>query len=221
MTTTKAQGEGALHPGLACHLASWGYRLPTTRSRCSPGTACKQTRTALLLACAQVGRAGHVCAPGPFPALVHCCSGARGRLWGWVGLGLMEQQGEAGSPGMAIYKPAFSFGRLPSSSPPSAGRKKAPLSRRQMGRGRALAHTMGWIMCWAGGGLAAGRPGRAAAASTLTATPQHGLGSRPRSFVTPANTTALAPRLPRGTERRNTPALRCMSPSFSGSLQCH
>lgn len=173
MATAKVQGEGAFCPGLACHWASQGYRLPTTRSRCSPGTACKQPRTALLLAHVQPGLAGHVCSPGPLPVLMQCCPGARDRLWGWVGWGLTGQQGEAGSPGTAIYKPAFSFGRLPSSSPPSAGRKKAPLSRRQMGRGRALAHTMVWIMHPAGGGPAAGRLGGAAAAST--ATPRHEL----------------------------------------------
>ena len=40
--TAKAQGEGALRPGLACHSTSQGYRLPVAWSRCSPGTARKQ-----------------------------------------------------------------------------------------------------------------------------------------------------------------------------------
>ena len=173
---------------------------------------------------------GTYVARGPLAAPVLCCPGARGRLWGlgWVAWGLRGQRGEAESLGTAIYKLAFAFGRLPSPSPPSAGWKKAPLSWRQMGRGRALAHAMGRIMCPDTGGPAAGHPAGAAAASACVATSQQGLwgqeqgsrGSWPRSFVTPANATTLVPWLPGGTSLPCAPG-HPASPAHCGVAEQH
>lgn len=198
----QVQPRGSVQTATYCPLArTWAAR--PGRSRMCPRLLSQPCRTAARVQGADFG------------------AGAR---WGLTG-----QQGETGSRGTAIYKLAFYFGRLLSSSSPSAGRKKAPLSWCRMSWGRALTHTMGQLMCPASGGPAAGLQWGAAATSTHAATGRHGLpcqergrqGSRTRSFVTPANATALARQLPRGTRMRNTPALHSMSPSFPGSPWCH
>lgn len=136
-----------------------------------------QTATYCPLARTWAARPGRSCM---CPRLLSqpCCPAARVRGAGFgagARWGLTGQQGETGSPGTAIYKLAFYFGRLLSSSSPSAGRKKAPLSRCRMSWGRALTHTMGQLMCPASGGPAAGLQWGAAATSTHAATQRHGL----------------------------------------------
>lgn len=64
--TAKAQGEGALCPGLGCHSTSWGYRSPTARAGAALGqgvtaTSCPPSHTS--------SWAGHVRVPGSSPSL--------------------------------------------------------------------------------------------------------------------------------------------------------
>lgn len=114
------QGTGGRSPAPSRgHSTPQGYRLPVAWGRCSPGTAGKHPHSA----------------PGSSPSPCALLWG-----WGWVGWGLMGQQGEARSVGMAIYKPAFSFGRLPSSSPPTlAGKRPHCLGARWAGAGHSPA----------------------------------------------------------------------------------
>lgn len=143
----------------------------------------------------------------------------------------MGQQGEAGSPGMAIYKLAFSFGRLLSSCPPSTGRKKVPLSQCQMGWGRALTRTMGWIMHPASGGLAVGHPGRSSCRQRPRGNPTTRAAGQSEAGRGPGLAHSSPPLMPQpsrcgsleewggGMGRRNVPALCSNSPSFPGLLQ--
>lgn len=171
----------------------------------------------------------HMC-PSPGAVQPRC----EGRRWGWLGWGLMGQQGEAGSPGTTIYKPAFSFGRLPSSSPPQHQPEKGPIVLAPDGPGPGTRPHNGADYAPGRWGSGSRMPRRSScrrhpcSSPAAWAVPRHGLlgreggrrGSRPHSFVTSANTMALVPWVPGGTGGRNAPALHSMLPSFPGSLWC-